>query len=376
MAGRGWGKTRTGAEDIAYHALWNNCARVGVVAPTMNDVTRVCMEGESGLVTIIPSACIRVWNRSKNELVLHNGSVIHGFSAEDPERLRGPQFTRAWGDEVAAWQDSQAFDQLRMCLRLGDHPQLVLTTTPKPSPQIKTLLQRPDAVFSGGASEDNANNLAPGILDALRENYAGTRWERQELDGAIVDDMDTALWQRAIFVAHRVKSMPNILFTRTVIALDPALTAHAGSDETGIIVAARGVDNHIYVLADYSGRYAPDDWAKRVISAYHDVRADYVIAETNAGGDVIARMLHMHDPQIHIKPVYASKSKAARAIPVATLYERGRVHHVATHSALEDQLCRFTINGVQGGSPDRADALVYAILDLMDPSPNGKIRAL
>lgn len=336
LAGRGWGKTRTGAEDVAHFALWNKGARIGVVAPTQADARDTCVEGESGLLKVLPRTSIQNWNRSLSELILVNESRFKFFSSEEPERLRGPQFHRVWADEVAAWKNRDAFDQVMMGLRLGQNPQLVITTTPKPVPLIKELAARSDVVMTRGKSEDNQMNLAAGVIDSLRRRYGGTRLARQELD-----------------------------VEKIVVAIDPAVTSHAGSDETGLIVAARDARGHFYVLADASGKHAPEVWARLSVHLYEEWGADVVVGEVNEGGDLIARMLRLTDADVPFKPVRAMKSKGARAFPVAALYEQGRVHHVGTHTLLEDQMCRFTSAGITGGSPDRVDALVWAITELM-----------
>ncbi|NDE91305.1 MAG: ATP-binding protein [Alphaproteobacteria bacterium] len=366
LAGRGWGKTLTGAQDVAYYALWNDGARIAVIAPTSADARDTCVEGPSGLLSVLPRSCIEAWNRSQSELILKNGSRFKLFSADEPERLRGPQFHRAWADELAAWKSPQAFDQVMMGLRLGSHPQLVITTTPKPTRFIKNLVKRAgaDLFLTRGRSEENALNLAPHVLDDLRNRYGGTRLGRQELDAEIVEDMEGALWTYAALDKARMAHPPDNL-ERIVIAIDPAVTSHSKSDETGIVAAARSVDGLFYVLADGSGQMTPDSWARRALSLRDELGADLIIGEVNEGGDLIERMLRLADPYVAFKAVRATKAKAVRAFPVAALYERGLVHHVGTHRALEDQMCRFTGHGLKDGSPDRVDALVWAMTELM-----------
>lgn len=373
-AGRGWGKTRTGAEDAAHFALWNKDARIGVVAPTHGDARDTCVEGESGLLKVLPQASVAQWNRSLAELVLVNGARFKFFSADEPERLRGPQFHRVWADEVAAWKSREAFDQIMMGLRLGSGPQLVITTTPRPVPLMKELLQRKDVHVTRGRSEDNAMNLAPGVLEGLRTRYGGTRLARQELDGEMVEDVEGALWSHGLIDRARHAGTPDNL-ERIVVAIDPAVTSGQASDETGIVVAARDTDGHFYVLADASGRHAPDIWARLAIGLFDEWGAHLVVGEVNEGGDLITRMLRLADPSIPFKPVRAMKSKAARAFPVATLYEQGRVHHCGTFAALEDQMCRFAGTGFVGGSPDRVDALVWAITELTGGARPPRVRS-
>lgn len=336
-----------------------------MVAPTSADARDTCVEGESGLLNIIPRACLHAWNRSMGELILKNGSRFKLFSADEPERLRGPQFHRAWLDELAAWKTPQAFDQVLFGLRLGKKPRLVATTTPKPVMLIKSLAARAgvDVYLTRGSSEENRANLAPHVLDDLRARYAGTRFGRQELDAAIVEDVDGALWNHAQIDGARVNTAP-LNLAQVVVAIDPAVTAHAKSDETGIVAAARGDDGAFYVLADSSGQMTPEAWARRALLLREQVDADLIVGEVNEGGDLIERMLRLVDPYVPFKAVRALKSKAARAFPIAALYEQGRVHHVGSHVLLEDQMCRFTSEGLREGSPDRVDALVWALTEL------------
>jgi phage terminase large subunit-like protein len=362
-AGRGWGKSRVGAEDAAYFGLWNDGVRQAVIAPTHADARDVCVEGDSGLLKVIPPECVETWNRSMGELILKNGSRFKLFSADEPERLRGPQFHRVWADELAAWKTGAAFDQIMLGLRLGKSPRLVITTTPKPSLLLKDLVARSDVFLTHGKSEENAANLAPGVLESLRGIYEGTRWGRQELDGEIVEEVEGALWQMDSLEAQRIKEAPEL--ERIVIAMDPAVTATARSDETGIVAAGRGKDGKIYVLADASGKFSPDGWARRVAALFQECDADLIVGEVNEGGDLIERMLRMVDASLPFKGVRAVKSKAARAWPVSMLYEQGQVHHVGHFRKLEDQMCLFNgEDGLAKGSPDRVDALVWAISEL------------
>jgi len=378
MAGRGWGKSRVGAEDCAFHALWTKDARVAVIAPTYGDARDTCVEGVSGLLKMIPPECVATWNRSMGELVLVNGSRFKLFSADEPERLRGPQFTRAWADEVAAWKNVAALDQVLMGLRVGDNPQLVATTTPRPNALIKDLLKRTDSdvIVTRGRSEDNRANLAAGFIEGLRLQYGASRWARQELDGELVEDVEGALWNYAQLESLRVKEAP-CAFMRTILAIDPAVTATGKSDETGLVVAALGADENFYVLADASGQLTPDMWAAKALALREAFDVDLVIGEVNEGGDLIERMLRLHDAHVPYKSVRATKAKAARAWPIALLYERGQVFHVGTFAKLEDQMCRFTNEGYKDGSPDRVDALVWALNELQGgASASPRVRGL
>lgn len=374
LAGRGWGKTRTGAEDVAAYALWHHGARVAIVAPTYADARDTCIEGESGLLSVIPRHCISAWNRSQGELLLKNGSRFKLFSADEPERLRGPQHHRAWCDELAAWPYAEAYDQLLFGLRLGTDPRVVITTTPKPTALIKNLLAQPGTFITRGNTFENEANLAPSALATLRERYEGTRLGRQELYAEVLSDVENALWRRRDIDQQRVSTCPPL--DLIVVALDPAVSTGPHADETGIVVAGRTADGHMYVLADASGVYSPDGWAQRAATLAEHFGAAYVVGEVNEGGDLLARVLATAAPQLAFKAVRAVKGKLARAVPIAALYEQGRVHHVGSLAALEDQMCRFTLAGyVAGGgsggdskSPDRVDALVWAITELAQPS--------
>lgn len=366
LAGRGWGKTRTGAEDIAAFALWNGGVRIAIVAPTFADARDVCVEGESGLLSVLPRDSVQSWRRSMGDLRLTNGSRIKLFSADRPDRLRGPQHHRAWCDELAAWPNRDAFDQLRFGMRLGKTPQIVVTTTPRNTPLIRELLkQKNNGIFvTHGKTLDNRDNLPPRVLDQLIERYGGTRIGRQELDAELLDDTEGALWTRQTIDANRVLHAPEL--ARIVVAIDPAMSSNAGSDETGIVAVGRDKDNIIYVLADWSCRDKPDAWAKRAVTLYEERRAHVIVAEVNAGGEMVERILRQSDARVAFKAVHASRNKVERALPIAALYEQGKVKHVGSLPKLEDQMCRFTMNGFAEGSPDRVDALVWAVTELSE----------
>jgi predicted phage terminase large subunit-like protein len=374
LAGRGWGKTRTGAEDVAWFACANPGVRIAIVAPTAADARDTCVEGESGLLAVLPKICVgNGWNRSMGELVLWNGSRFKLFSATEPERLRGPQHHRAWGDEVAAWPDPSAWDQLMFGLRLrlpgkpNAIPQVVATTTPKPTPLIRNILRTRDAMVTRGKTFDNADNLPAATLDRLRERYDGTRLGRQELYAELLEDVQGALWTPAMIEPHRVKRAPDGL-RRVVIAVDPSGTAGKGKDkgdEIGIVAAAKADDGRYYVLEDASLQASPEAWARRVADQYEKWGADRVIAEKNFGGAMIEAVLRTAAPDLPVKMVTASRGKAVRAEPVAALYEQGKVSHVGQFDTLEDQMCAMTPAGFVGeGSPDRVDALVWALTEL------------
>jgi predicted phage terminase large subunit-like protein len=364
LAGRGFGKTRAGAEWVKAQVADGAAQRIALVAPTARDARLVMVEGESGLLAIAPPHDRPVFESSKRQLTWANGAVATLFSADEPDRLRGPQFDAAWCDELAAWRYPQAWDMLMMGLRLGQKPRAVVTTTPKPVKLIRMLLASPDCAVTRGTTRDNAINLAPGFLAAILQQYDGTRLGRQELDAELLDDMPGALWSRDAIERLRVDTAAAL--KRVVVAIDPAVSAGEDADETGIVVAALGQDGQGYVLDDLSGRYSPHDWAARALEAYREHRADRIVAEVNQGGAMVEATLRVLDAGVSYKGVHASRGKLARAEPVAALYERGLVHHVGAFPALEDQMCAFTGGPISHmASPDRVDALVWALTELM-----------
>lgn len=379
LAGRGFGKTRTGAEDIAWYMLSHTRSRCAVLAPTYSDARDTCIEGESGLLAVFERYGLRdgeglTWNRSLGELLLDNGSRAKLFTAEKPDRLRGPQHHRAWVDELAqVVRDApDAWDMLMFGLRLGEHPQVVATTTPLPVQVVRELVARaepdapngPDVVLTRGSTYDNSANLAPAALAQLRERYEGSRLGRQELYADLLNDVPGALWRREWFDTDRLPAAPAPDMTRVVIGVDPAVSDGETSAETGIIVAGGGRDGHGYVIADYTLRGTPQQVMRRVVQAYHDHHADRVVAEVNNGGDYIGSLLHAVDPGVAYLAVRASRGKHTRAEPVSALYEQHRVHHLGAFPQLEDQLCTWEPTDLE--SPDRLDALVWAFYDLKD----------
>ncbi len=366
LAGRGFGKTRCGAEWVRVLAEEGGARRVALVAPTAADVRDVMIEGESGLLAIAPSNNRPVYEPSKRRVTWSSGTIATAFSADEPERLRGPQHDAAWCDELASWRYPAAWDMLMFGLRLGKDPRAVVTTTPKPIRLIRELLARAgsDVVITRGSTFENSTHLAPAFLDQIVRRYQGTRLGRQELDAELLDDIPGALWQRELIERCRVNVAPSL--RRIVVAIDPAATASDGSDETGIVIAGIGADGHGYVLDDRSGRLAPVEWARRAIAAYQHFAADRVVAEVNNGGDMVEATLRMVDANVAFRAVHASRGKLVRAEPVAALYEQGRIHHVGAFAHLEDQLCNFSRDVEHAGpSPDRLDALVWAITDLI-----------
>jgi len=370
LAGRGFGKTRTGAEAVRATVRSRVAGRLALVAPTEADARYVMVEGESGILAIAPPWDRPVYEPSKRRLTWDNGAIATTFSADEPERLRGPQHDFAWCDELAAWRYPAAWDMLMFGLRLGDDPRAVVTTTPKPTRLIRQLLDDSTVVVTRGSTSANRTNLAPAFLSQIVRRYEGTRLGRQELEAEILEDAPGALWSRAGIEAVRLAAAPEL--ARIVVAIDPAVSSGEDADETGIIVAGRDGQGHAYVLGDCSGRYRPTEWAKIAIGQYQAHRADRVVAEVNNGGEMVEATLRMIDPMIAFAAVHASRGKVTRAEPVAALYEQGRVHHIGALPTLEDQMCGFarTAQGdfdrAQAGfSPDRLDALVWAITDLL-----------
>ena len=368
LAGRGWGKTRTGAQDIALYALRNPNTQCAVVAPTHGDLRRVCFGGPSGLLSIIPPDCYtnsdetKGYSSSTSEIRLFNGSKIVGYAAINPDRLRGPQFHRAWCDELAAWRYPEAFDQLMFGLRLGEHPKCLITTTPKPTKIIKELVNRDDVSVTRGSTFENVDNLAEAAIENLKLRYEGTTLGRQELYAEIVDDIEGALWKMSLIEEARIKDEPEDL-RRIVVSIDPAVTSNENSDETGIVVAGVDYNNNYYILDDVSGVMSPDEWAKMAVRCYYEWEASRVVAEVNNGGDLVERIIRSVDANIPYTAVRASRGKMVRAEPVAALYEQRRVHHVNSFPELEDQMCSYTGERNQS-SPDRLDAMVWAITEL------------
>lgn len=364
LAGRGFGKTRAGAEDVVCYAHCYPGSRIAIVAPTYADARDTCIEGESGILSITPKQCIDTWNRSMGELVLENGSRFKLFGAEEPDRLRGPQHHRAWADELAAWSYLETWDQLQFGLRLGQDPRAIVTTTPKPIKLIRELIANPKTVITRGSTYENAKNLAPTALAKLKEKYEGTRLGRQELNAEILEQAEGALWTLGLIEKSRVKLAPAM--KRIVISIDPAITAKAESNLTGIVAAGLGVDGLGYTLADVSGQYSPDGWARKAVALFDSMQADAIVAEGNQGGDMVRHTINSVRPNAPVIIVHASRGKQARAEPVAALYEQGKIKHVGTFSELEQQMCSWEpLSDPPQPSPDRIDALVWAYTNLM-----------
>ena len=362
LAGRGFGKTRVLSETLRAWATSGRYRRIALVARTAADVRDVLVEGQSGILAVSPDDERPTWEPSRRRLTWRSGAIATTYSAEEPDQLRGPQHDAALADEVAAWSRPDAWDQLVMGLRLGTDPRVVVATTPRPTPLIRSLLAAPGTVVTRGATRDNAANLAPGVVADLERRYAGTRLGRQELDGEILDDSAGALWRWQWIDAARVARAPDL--RRVVVAIDPAASSHDDSDETGIVVAGVGHDGRAYVLADASGRYRPEEWARTALALYREHHADCIVAEANNGGEMVAATLRVHDRGANVRTVHATRGKATRAEPVAALYEQGRASHVGALARLEDQLTTWD-PATSRTSPDRLDALVWALTEVM-----------
>lgn len=381
LGGRGAGKTRAGAEWLrgevegATPLAPGRARRVCLLGETIEQVRAVMVEGESGLLACSPPDRRPDFRPSLNRVVWPNGAEAMLASAANPEALRGPQFDCAWSDELAKWrQPRAAWEMLQFCLRLGSDPRQIVTTTPRDTRVLREILADPGTVTTHAPTAANRANLAPGFVEALEARFAGTALGRQELGGELLTAVEGALWTRAVIDAARVTAAPAL--DRIVVAIDPPVTAGPNSDECGLVVAGLSQqgerhDWHVYVLADRSvSGQSPRDWAGRAAEAYALFAADRVVAEVNQGGDLVETVLRQVAPDLSYRAVRATQGKRVRAEPVAALYEQGRVHHVGAFPELEDQMCSFTACGRGGiASPDRLDALVWALTDLVIDAP-------
>ncbi|HPE26261.1 DNA-packaging protein [Albidovulum sp.] len=384
MGGRGAGKTRAGAEWVRAEVEGprpmdpGRARRVALVGETVDQVREVMVFGDSGIMACSPPDRKPVWEATRKRLVWPNGAVAQVFSAHEPEALRGPQFDAAWVDELAKWKRAEdAWDMLQFALRLGEHPRQVVTTTPKNVGVLKAILQNPSTVITHAPTAANKAHLAASFLAEVEARYAGTRLGRQELEGELLEDVEGALWTTAMIEAGR--RAPPARFSRVVVAVDPAVSGRTGADECGIVVAGAVTEGppetwRAWVLEDASLSGSPLRWAEEAVAAFRRHGADRLVAEVNQGGKLVESVVRQVDPMIPYRGVSAAAGKAARAEPVAALYEQGRVHHARGLGRLEDQMCRMTVAGYQGrGSPDRVDALVWALSELLlDPAARGR----
>lgn len=374
-AGRGFGKTRTGAEFVKHRVEHEGARHIALIAPTASDARDIMIEGPAGLLAVYPPDQRPHYEPSKRRVTWANGAVATAFSAEEPDRLRGPQHDTIWADEVGSWKYQQAtWDMAAFGFRLGD-PRGIVTTTPRPTPVLRELLRDPTTRISRGSTYDNAANLAAAFLRRILKKYEGTRLGRQELHAELLEDTPGALWTLGLLDAHRVERAPDLV--RVAVAVDPSASDPAAGDddvaETGIVAGGLDARQHGYVTHDASGHYSPAEWGERAVLLYDDAQADVIVAEQNQGGAMVSHVIRtaaeaLHrakkraTSQVNIKLVVASRGKVTRAEPVAALDEQGRVHHVGALAALESQMTTW-VPGAK--SPDRMDARVWLITHLM-----------
>ena len=371
LAGRGFGKTKTGAAWVIARVhearRKKSPIRIALIAETAADARDVLIEGESGIMQSSHPDWMPIYQPSKRRLIWPDGTTATTFSGDEPGQLRGPQFHYAWVDEIAKYTyPDDTWDNLEFGLRLGDNPQVVVTTTPRPIPIISTLVDDPLTLITTGSSYENIGNLAPTFITRVLKKYEGTRTGRQELHAEVLRDTPGSLWSYDLLgsLPVRVSSHPPLV--RIVVAIDPATSSEDDANETGIVVVGRGEDHRAYVLRDASANLSPDGWATMAIGLYRQYNADRIIAERNNGGEMVERVLRSRDAHIPYRAVWASRGKSARAEPVAALYEQGKVSHVGQFARMEDQMVVTTPDGYLGpGSPDRMDALVWALTELM-----------
>lgn len=383
LGGRGAGKTRAGAEWIKAQALGlepfacSPARRIALVGETIAAVRSVMIEGVSGLLAVHKDAERPVYEPSKRQLVWKTGAIAQIFSAEEPDALRGPQFSVAWLDEICKWNHADAtFDMLQFALRLGKQPRQVVTTTPRPMALLKRIMGDSGTITTRMSTHENAKHLAPDFIRELQARYGGTPLLRQELDGELIEDRSDALWKRAVIDAHRVTVAPEL--SRIVVAVDPPVTSGAKADACGIVVAGLGRDGRGYVIDDRTVRgREPLAWAEVAVRAYHAHEANAIVAEVNQGGELVPTLIRQVDADMPIELVRATRGKWIRAEPVAALYQRGLVSHVGIWPDLEDQMCDFGPDGLSGGrSPDRMDALVWALTALMLGGGSPRVREM
>ncbi|WP_159601544.1 DNA-packaging protein [Starkeya nomas] len=372
LGGRGAGKTRAGAEwvrALVFGRAGPPAGRIALVAESLADLREVMVEGVSGLLSVHPRHERPSWEPTRRRLEWPNGAVAQGFSADDPESLRGPQFHAAWCDELAKWRYAQAaFDMLQFGLRLGRRPRQMATTTPRPNPLIRALIADPRTAVTRMGTASNAAHLAPTFLETVVGRYAGTRLGRQELDGELIEDRPDALWNRAAIEAAREGAAPELVrqMERVVVAVDPPASSRKHADACGIVAAGIDRDGMVHVLGDESAQgLTPIGWGGRAVGLFHRLEADRVVVEVNQGGEMVKTILAGIDPAVPVSEVRATRGKWLRAEPVAALYEQGRVRHAGAFPALEDEMCDFGPEGLSNGrSPDRLDALVWAVTAL------------
>jgi phage terminase large subunit-like protein len=375
LAGRGFGKTRTGAEWVRRQVCGatpfapGRYRNIAVIAETAKDARDVMIEGPSGILACHPLDFRPDYEPSKSRITWKNGAVATVYNATEPDQLRGPEHDLAWGDELCKWAYArETYDQMMFGLRQGNPPRCLITTTPRPIPLLKEIVADEATEITKGVTLDNADNLAPSFIRQIQRKYEGTRLGRQELNAEILDDIPGALWTRPILDDCRIKPEKMPEMSRVVVGVDPSGTSGEDDDgaDIGIIVAGRGIDGRGYVIADFTCKLSPDGWARRAITAYHRHEADRIVAETNYGGAMVKAVIKSADASVPYKEVKASRGKVARAEPIAAMFEQGRIHLVGGFPELEDEMVLMTPNGYVGElSPNRVDAMVWALSEVM-----------
>lgn len=385
LAGRGFGKSAAGSQMIRSWACGSTplaagrYSRFALIAETAADARDVMVEGVSGILAAHPPDYRPLYEPSKRRLTWKNGAIGTLFNATEPDQLRGPNFDAAWLDELAKFQYSRdTWDMLQFALRIGDHPRVIVTTTPRPIPIIKELLAASSTKVVRGSTMDNRGNLAPSFLKQIQARYAGTRLGRQELNAEVLDDNPNALWTRDIIERNTVKQADVPAMTRIVVAIDPSGTkGNDEGDDIGIVAAGRGVDGKLYVMQDATVQASPAMWGAKAVKLYHELRADMIVAERNYGGAMVEHVIRTVDPTVPYKEVTASRGKWIRAEPVASLYERNLCRHVGALPQLEDEMCAFGLDGLADGkSPNRLDAMVWAATELMLQETRGAVSRM
>lgn len=367
LAGRGFGKTRSGAETIRLWVAKGSVRRIALIGKSIYEARAVMLDGESGLLNIYPAKHKPEFHAAKRQVVWPCGAVATLYGADQYEQLRGPQFDGAWIDEFAKFRHQRSlWEQLSFCLRLGSHPKCIITTTPRPSRTLEKLIREPFVVVTRGTTFENEKNLSPTFMTMLTKQFSGTQIGAQELYGELLTERAGALWRRDIlhYAEPEIDQEGEMVLERIVVAIDPATTCTEESDETGIIVVGLDENKVGYVLEDLSGRCSPAEWGQRAVKAYWHYRADRIVAEVNKGGDLVERVIKSLDNTVSYKAVRATRGKAVRAEPIAALYEQRRIFHRRPFRELETQLCEY-IPGETSKSPDRLDALVWGLTELM-----------
>jgi len=365
IAGRGFGKNWTGSHWLIDEHIKGDAENSAIVAATAEDLRRYCLEGPSGVLSLAPDWFFPEYQPSKTRLVWPDGTITLLFTSEKPDRLRGPNLSKAWCDELSSWKYlEETWHMLQLCLRHGSKPQAVVTTTPRPKEILRELLKREhkDVAVSRGSTYDNVANLADRFVKEVIKQYKGTRLERQEIYGEVLSSFEGALWNYDLLDRVRVSEHP--ILTRIGVGVDPAISSDEGADLTGIISAGTATNGHAYVLGDHSLRASPEGWARKAVAVYHDLQADFIVAEKNQGGEMVESTIRAIDPNANVRLVHASRAKITRAEPIAARYEQGKVHHVGTLPELEDQMC-LLLPGRLKKSPDRADGLVWVLTELI-----------